>query len=68
MKSVPTKELINIPAKTAIPREILLAAPAPVEITSGNVHKIKAKEVIKIGRKRTRPPSRAASVMDLPEA
>ena len=96
INKVPTREVINIPAKTAIPSEIRLEAPAPVEITSGKVPKAieyagltgkerivdaycgigtigliaasKAKEVIRIGRRRTRPPSIADSSVDLPAA
>lgn len=68
MKSVPTREVMSIPANTAIPKEIRLAAPAPVEITKGSVPKMNAKEVIRMGRKRTRPPSRAASSADFPDA
>ena len=59
MKSVPTNEVINIPAKTAIPNEIRLAAPAPVEMTSGKTPRMKANEVIRIGRSRTFPASMA---------
>ena len=44
------------------------AAPAPVAITSGNVPKINASEVIRIGRKRVRPPSSAARSILSPAA
>lgn len=68
MKSVPTNEVINIPAKTAIPNEIRLAAPAPVEMTRGKTPRMKANEVIKIGRSRTFPASMAASEIGFPAA
>lgn len=66
MKRVPTSDVINIPAKTAIPNEIRLAAPAPVETTSGKTPRIKANEVIRIGRRRTFPASMAASEIGFP--
>ena len=65
---MPTKEVINIPAKTAIPNEIRLAAPAPVDMTNGKTPRIKANEVMRIGRKRTLPASRAASAIGFPAA
>ena len=61
-------ELIIIPANTAIPKDIRAAAPAPVAITSGKVPKMNASEVIRIGRKRNLPPSRAALSMLSPAA
>ena len=66
MKRVPTNEVINMPAKTAIPNEIRLAAPAPLETTNGKTPRMNANEVIRIGRKRTFPASMAASEMGFP--
>ena len=51
MKRVPANEVINMPAKTAIPNEIRLAAPAPLETTNGKTPRMNANEVIRIGRK-----------------
>ena len=61
-------ELIIIPANTAIPNDIREAAPAPVAITNGKVPRINANEVMRIGRKRVRPPSSAASSIPFPAA
>ena len=66
MKRVPTNEVINMPAKTAIPNEIRLAAPAPLETTNGKTPRMNANEVIRIGRRRTFPASMAASEMGFP--
>ena len=43
-----------MPAKTAVPSVRRISAPAPCEITSGNTPRMKANEVMMIGRNRTR--------------
>ena len=55
-----------IPKTTAVPNDIRLEAPAPVAKIRGITPNIKANEVIKIGRNRTRPASIDASVIDSP--
>ena len=50
-----------MPPKTAVPSDCLLAAPAPLANISGSTTKMKAKAVIRIGRRRSRPASIAAS-------
>ncbi len=51
----------NMPLKTAVPSERRISAPAPVAITSGTTPRMKAKEVIRIGRSRSREASTVAS-------
>lgn len=55
-----------MPVNTLIPRDLRELAPAPVASTSGNTPRIKAKDVIRIGRKRVRAASIAASKIGLP--
>jgi hypothetical protein len=56
----------SIPPITTVPIICLDTAPAPVAIANGTVPRIKAKDVIRIGRKRVRAPVRAASMSGLP--
>ena len=58
--------LIAIPNTTAVPRARRLFAPVPVANRSGMTPKTKAKEVMRIGRKRMWPASFAASRIDFP--
>ena len=51
----------SMPLKTAVPSERRISAPAPVATTSGTTPRMKAKEVIKIGRSRSREASLVAS-------
>ncbi|MNR46095.1 hypothetical protein D3C85_1650210 [compost metagenome] len=51
---------INIPPTAPVPIDLLPTAPAPEANIKGTSPKIKAKEVIKIGRKRATAPSMAA--------
>src|SRR5262249_41998388 len=51
VKIRPKKVTPSIPKKTAVPRAWSISAPAPFAITSGNTPRMKAKEVIRIGRK-----------------
>src|SRR5882762_9110236 len=47
----------SMPLDTAMPIDLRELAPAPVANTSGSTPRIKANEVIRIGRKRTRAAS-----------
>ena len=44
---------VSIPPKTAVPKAFLADAPTPVAMTNGKTPKIKVKEVIKMGLKRS---------------
>ena len=55
-----------MPPKTTVPMACWLAAPAPPADSNGTTPKMKAKEVMTMGRKRRRVASIAASVMDRP--
>ena len=55
-----------MPQNTAMPIERRAAAPAPVARTSGSTPRMKAKEVMTIGRNRSRAASTAASRIALP--
>ena len=55
-----------IPPMTAVPSACCAPEPAPEPITIGNTPSVNASEVIKIGRKRSRAASIAASLADLP--
>src|SRR5271169_4536218 len=57
-----------MPLNTAIPIERRALAPAPVANTSGTTPRIKANEVMRIGRKRSRAASTAASTISMPSA
>ena len=57
-----------MPVNTVMPIEARALAPAPVASTSGSTPRMKANEVIRIGRKRARAASTAASTIDLPSA
>ena len=50
-----------MPPNTAVPSERRISAPAPSAITSGTTPKMKANEVIRIGRSRSRHASSVAS-------
>ena len=51
----------SMPKKTAVPSACRISAPGPVAITSGTTPRMKAKAVIRIGRRRRRQASTAAS-------
>ena len=57
-----------MPPKTTVPMACWLAAPAPPATMRGTTPRMKAKEVMTMGRKRRRVASTAASVMDMPSA
>ena len=52
-----------MPKKTAIPIDVRAEAPAPVASTSGRTPRMKANDVMRIGRNLSRAPSTAASTM-----
>ena len=71
MKNIGTKKIARIvadsmPPTTARPIAFCPPAPAPVEIASGNTPKMKARLVIRIGRKRNFAASIAASNAFIP--
>ncbi len=55
-----------IPPITPVPIALRLLAPAPELITSGSTPRIKASEVIRIGRRRRRAASTTASPNPIP--
>jgi hypothetical protein len=56
----------NIPPTTAVPTECRPNRPAPVAKTRGSIPKMKANDVIRIGRNRNSAASIAALVIDRP--
>ena len=56
----------SMPENTVMPIDLRALAPAPVASTSGTTPRMKAKEVIRIGRNRERAASIAASSTGLP--
>ncbi len=56
----------SMPPMTTVPRIRRETAPEPVAVQSGTQPRMKANEVIKIGRNRMRAPVSAASMRDLP--
>ena len=64
--NIPNTVPNNIPPIALIPMDLLPTAPAPVAIANGSNPKIKANEVIKIGRKRAVAPSTADFTMLIP--
>jgi hypothetical protein len=63
---MPTKLASNIPPITVVPMICRATDPAPEAVHSGTVPRMNANEVIRIGRKRSRAPSSAASTSGLP--
>ena len=55
-----------MPKKTAVPMTFWAPAPAPLAFISGITPRMKAKAVIRIGRKRRRADSSAASANPMP--
>ena len=56
----------SMPPNTVVPTEVFDAAPAPEAIISGTTPRMNAKEVIRIGRSRSRAASSAASTSGMP--
>ena len=57
-----------MPLKTAVPRVRRISAPAPSAMTKGTTPRMKAKEVIMIGRNRSRQASKVASRRSMPDS
>ena len=57
-----------MPLNTVMPIDLRALAPAPVASTSGSTPRMKANEVIRMGRNRARAASIAASTIGLPAA
>jgi hypothetical protein len=66
MKNTPRLVAPSIPKNTLVPTERRLAAPAPLAITNGATPRMKASDVMRMGRKRSRAASIAASWMERP--
>src|ERR1700733_6088133 len=66
MKKIPIALAASIPPITAVPIIWRATEPAPLAVHSGTQPRIKANEVIRIGRSRNLAPSRAASASGLP--
>ena len=60
MKRRPKQVTPNIPNSTAVPSDCRISAPAPVATASGVTPRMKAREVIRIGRRRVRAACTAA--------
>ena len=58
---MPNSVTPNMPAKTAVPSDQRISAPAPVATTIGSTPRMNAKEVMRIGRNRSRQASVVAS-------
>ena len=65
-KKIARKVAASIPPITPVPTDWRAPAPAPVEIASGSTPRMKASEVIRIGRNRSRAASSAAAEVDMP--
>ena len=66
MKKTPSTVAASIPEMTAVPSMRRAAAPAPVATHKGMQPAMNANDVIRIGRRRSRAPSSAASTIDPP--
>ena len=66
MKMIDRNVDASMPPATAVPTELRDAAPAPVANASGNTPRMNANDVIRIGRRRMRADSIAASTIDRP--
>lgn len=66
MRKVASTVAASIPPITPVPMECRLAEPAPLLIASGTHPRMKAREVITMGRKRRRAASRDDSKMPMP--
>src|SRR5262249_42832581 len=66
MKNTPSAVATNMPPHTAVPSDQRECAPAPLATTNGTTPRMKANEVIKIGRKRNCAAATAASTIVSP--
>ncbi len=58
---MPKRVTPSMPLKTAMPRDRRISAPAPEAMSKGTTPRMKAKLVIRMGRRRSRLASTAAS-------
>jgi hypothetical protein len=65
-KKIARKVAASIPPMTPVPTECRAPAPAPLEITSGRTPRMKASEVMRMGRKRSRAASTDAADTESP--
>ena len=66
MRKMEMKVQASMPPMTVVPRMRRETAPEPDAMASGRVPRMKAKAVMRIGRKRRRAPARVASMSGLP--
>ena len=66
MKMIERKVEATMPPATVVPMELRPAAPAPVAKARGRTPRMNARDVIRIGRRRIRADSTAASTMERP--
>ena len=66
MKKIPNTVTPSIPENTAVPKACRISAPAPVPSTSGTTPRMKASDVIRIGRSRSFAASSTASAAVAP--
>jgi hypothetical protein len=66
MRQTPRIVATSMPEKTASPITFLASAPAPDAMTSGTTPRMKAKAVMRMGRKRSWAAPRAASARGCP--
>ncbi len=57
-----------MPLRTVMPMDLRALAPAPLASTRGSTPRMKAKDVIRMGRNRTRAASTAACTASAPSA
>ena len=53
VRKMPNSVTPSIPLKTAVPSDLRISAPAPDAVNSGTTPRMKANDVIKIGRSRS---------------
>ena len=66
IRKIPNSVLKVMPATTALPMDTRAPAPGPVATASGRQPRMNANEVIRIGRRRRRDASTAASTTPMP--
>ena len=68
MKKMERKVEAIMPPATEVPTELRAPAPAPVATARGRTPRMKANEVMRMGRRRMRPASTAASAIPRPRS
>ena len=68
MKKMPSEVAHTVPQNTAVPTACWLAAPAPEADIMGSTPRPKAREVMRMGRRRMRQASTVASMRLRPSA